>query len=53
MTQVIDLEKDKEVNLVKKEVEEVAQQSRSLDSKNKGLEQLLEILKAPNDICEC
>ena len=40
-------------NLLKEEVEEIEQQSKSLDSENRELEQQVEILKDPNDTWEC
>ena len=42
-----------EYYLLKKEVEEIGQQSESLDSENRELEQQVEILKDPNNACEC
>ena len=40
------------MNLLKKEVKGI-RQGKSLVSENRGLEQLVEILKDPNDACEC
>ena len=40
-------------NLLKEEVEEIEQQSKSLDRKNRELEQEVEIFKDPNDAWEC
>ena len=39
-----------EFNLLKKEVDEMGQQRKGLDSKTSGLEQLVEILKNRNDV---
>ena len=39
-------------NLLKEEVEEIEQQSKSFDSKSRGLEQKVEILKNPNEAYE-
>ena len=39
--------------MLKEEVNEIRQQGKSLVSENRGLEQLVEILKDPNDACEC
>ena len=39
--------------MLKEEVKEIRQQGKSLVSENRGLEQLVEILKDPNDACEC
>ena len=40
------------MNLLQKEVKGI-RQDKSLVSENRGLEQLVEILKDPNDACEC
>ena len=39
--------------MLKEEVNEIRQQGKSLVSENRGLEQLVEILKDPNDACKC
>ena len=43
----MDIHKHTESNLLKKEFEEFRQQSKNLESENRALEQLLEILKVP------
>ena len=48
----MDIVKLKDFNLLKKEAEEFGQQSKTLDSENRKLEHLVEILKDPNDF-EC
>ena len=42
-----------EFNLLKEEVEKIGQQSKSLNSENRQLEQQVKILKYPNDVFEC
>ena len=41
-----------EFNLLKEEVKVFGQQSKSLDSENKRLEDLIETLKNQTDVCE-
>ena len=47
MDKIMDIHKHTEFNLLKKEFEEFRQQSKNLESENRALEQLLEILKVP------
>ena len=48
----MDIERVNEFNLLKEEVKEFGQQSKSLDSENKRSEDLIETLKDPIDVCE-
>ena len=48
----MDIERVNEFNLLTEKVKEFGQQSRSLDSENKRLEDLIETLKDPTDVCE-
>lgn len=50
--QVIDIEKHNEFNLIKEDVNEAVQQSKSLDIESKKIEWLIDFLKDPNDDCE-
>ena len=53
MDQVLDIVKLNNFVFLKKEVEEFGQQSQNLDCENRRLEHKVEILKNPNNICEC
>ena len=64
MDKLMDIDKHTELNLLRNEVEEFRQQIKSLESKNRALEQLVQILKNPvvttfqdgkyaNDVREC
>ena len=48
----MDIEGVNEFNLLKEEVKVFGQQSKSLDSENKRLEDLIETLKNQTDVCE-
>ena len=48
----MDIERVNEFNLLKEEVKVFGQQSKSLDSENKRLEDLIETLKNQTDVCE-
>ena len=43
---------DIEFNLLKREVEKFRHQTKSLDIENRTLEDLVEVLKNPIDLCE-
>ena len=45
MDKIVDIHKHTEFNLLKKKFEEFRQQSKNLESENRALEQLVEILK--------
>ena len=47
ISKIMDIDNCKEFSLLKKEFEEFRQQSKSLESENRALEQLLELLKDP------
>ena len=49
----MDFVKLKKFNFLKKEVEERGQQSKNLDCENRRLENKIETLKDPNDVCKC
>ena len=49
----MDIVKPNKFNLSKKEVKEYGQQSKHLNSENRRLKYIVEILKDPNDVCEC
>ena len=48
----MDIERVNEFNLLKEEVKVFGQQSKSLDSENKRLKDLIETLKNQTDVCE-
>ena len=52
MDLVVDIERVSEFDLLKEEVKEFAQQGKSSDSENNRLEDLVETLKDPIDVCE-